>query len=290
MIHSMTGFGSAAVEFQQKTISVEIKSVNSKFFDLILRLPPFYREKEMELRTELSRAVERGKVEVTFNIETQEVNKKTNINMPLIKAYYDEFKKIDSELKISTPNYLQIILTMPDVMVNEKMVLSDDEWNAASKALSLAIENFQKFRKAEGSTMEKDVRQRIKSIAKGIKDLAKFDEERINNVRKRLQSSLEEFIQSNNIDRNRFEQELIFYIEKYDLSEEKVRLNSHCDYFLQTIDEDGSSGKKLAFIAQEIGREINTIGSKANDADIQKIVVFMKDELEKIKEQVLNIL
>jgi uncharacterized protein (TIGR00255 family) len=290
MIRSMTGFGSAAVEFQQKTISVEIKSINSKFFDLILRLPPFYREKEMELRTELSRAVERGKVEVTFNIETQEVNKKTNINMSLIKAYHDEFKKIDSELKISTPNYLQIILTMPDVMINEKMVLAEEEWKAASKALMLAIENFQKFRKAEGGTMEKDIRQRIKSIVKGIKDLEKFENERINTVRKRLQSSLEEFIQVNNIDRNRFEQELIFYIEKFDLSEEKVRLNSHCEYFLLTIDEEGSSGKKLAFITQEIGREINTIGSKANDADIQKIVVFMKDELEKIKEQVLNIL
>jgi uncharacterized protein (TIGR00255 family) len=290
MIRSMTGFGSAAVEFQQKTISVEIKSINSKFFDLVLRLPPFYREKEMELRTELARAVERGKVEVTINIESQEVNKKTNINMPLIKAYYDEFKKIDGELKISTPNYLQLILTMPDVMVNEKMVLSDEEWNTASKALSLAIESFQKFRKAEGKTMENDIRQRIKSIAKGIKDLEKFEDERIVNVRKRLQSNLEEFILANNIDRNRFEQELIFYIEKFDLSEEKVRLKSHCDYFLETIDEEGSSGKKLAFITQEIGREINTIGSKANDADIQKIVVFMKDELEKIKEQVLNIL
>ena len=286
----MTGFGSAAVEFQQKTISVEIKSVNSKFFDLILRLPPFYREKEMELRTELARAVERGKVEVTINLESQEANKKTNINMPLIRSYYDEFKKIDAELKISTPNYLQLILMMPDVMINEKMILSDDEWSAASKALYMAVEEFQKFRKAEGGTMEHDIRLRIKAITKGIKDLEKFDDERIVNVRKRLQSNLEEFIQTNNIDRNRFEQELIFYIEKYDLSEEKVRLKSHCDYFLLTIDEEGSSGKKLAFITQEIGREINTIGSKANDADIQKIVVFMKDELEKIKEQVLNIL
>ena len=286
----MTGFGSAAINFQQKTISVEIKSINSKFFDLTLRLPPFYREKEMELRTELSRNVERGKVEVTFNIETQEVNKKTNINMPLIKAYHDEFKKIDSELKISTPNYLQIILMMPDVMINEKVMLSDEEWKAASKALSLAVDDFKKFRKTEGGAMEKDIRQRIKSIVKGAKDLEKFEDERIKTVKKRLQSSLEEFIMVNNIDRNRFEQELIFYIEKFDLSEEKVRLNSHCEYFIQTIEEEESSGKKLAFITQEIGREINTIGSKANDADIQKIVVFMKDELEKIKEQVLNIL
>lgn len=290
MIRSMTGFGIAAVEFQQKTISVEIKSVNSKFFDLTLRLPPFYREKEMELRTDLSRFIERGKTEVTFSIESQESNKKTNINKPLVKAYLEEFKKIDTELNISTPNYLQLILMMPDVMINEKMVLAEDEWKAASNALSLAMNAFQSFRLSEGSAMEQDLRQHIETIKKGVKELAKYENTRIEIVRKRLEGSLEEFIQLNNIDRNRFEQELIFYIEKFDISEEKVRLGSHCQYFLQTMTEDSSAGKKLSFIAQEIGREINTIGSKANDAEMQKNVVILKDELEKIKEQVLNIL
>ena len=290
MIRSMTGFGTAAVEFQQKTISVEIKSVNSKFFDLTLRLPPFYREKEMELRTDLARSIERGKTEVTFTIESQETNKKTNINKPLVKAYYDEFKKLDSELNISTPNYLQLILMMPDVMINEKMVLAEDEWNAANNALKLAMNAFQNFRITEGEAMDLDIRQHIDAITNGIKDLAKYENTRLDSVRKRLQGSLEEFIQVNNIDKNRLEQELIFYIEKFDISEEKVRLRSHCEYFLQTMKEDLSSGKKLSFIAQEIGREINTIGSKANDAEMQKNVVVLKDELEKIKEQVLNIL
>ena len=290
MIRSMTGFGTAAVEFQQKTISVEIKSVNSKFFDLTLRLPPFYREKEMELRTDLARSIERGKTEVTITIESQETNKKTNINKPLVKAYYDEFKKLDSELNISTPNYLQLILMMPDVMINEKMVLAEDEWNAANNALKLAMNAFQNFRITEGEAMDLDIRQHIDAITNGIKDLAKYENTRLDSVRKRLQGSLEEFIQVNNIDKNRFEQELIFYIEKFDISEEKVRLRSHCEYFLQTMKEDLSSGKKLSFIAQEIGREINTIGSKANDAEMQKNVVVLKDELEKIKEQVLNIL
>ena len=286
----MTGFGASAVEFQQKIISVEIKSVNSKFFDLTLRLPPFYREKEIELRTDLARLIERGKTEVTFNIESQESNKKTNFNKPLVKAYFEEFKIIDSELNISTPNYLQLIMMMPDVMINEKMVLSDEEWNASVSALKLAMNAFNSFRENEGSVMEKDLRDHIKAISTGVKELSKYENTRIETVRKRLKGSLEEFIQLNNIDRNRLEQELIFYIEKFDISEEKVRLNSHCEYFLQTLKEDSSAGKKLSFIAQEIGREINTIGSKANDAEMQKNVVILKDELEKIKEQVLNIL
>ncbi len=290
MIRSMTGYGTAAVDFQQKTISVEIKSVNSKFFDLMLRLPPVYREKEMELRTELSRFIERGKTEVTFNIETQETNKKTTINRALVKSYYDEFKKLDTELNTTTPNFLQLILMMPDVMMNEKLVLSEDEWKAALGALRQSMNAFQNFRQAEGSVMETDLKLRIDMIMSGMNELAKFEDGRIEIVRNRLRSNLEEFIQVNNIDRNRLEQELIFYIEKFDISEEKVRLKSHCDYFLQTMKEDPSPGKKLSFIAQEIGREINTIGSKANDAEMQKQVVIMKDELEKIKEQVQNIL
>ena len=290
MIRSMTGFGNATAEYKQKVISVEIRSVNSKFFDLLLKLPQAYKEKEMELRTELARIIERGKVEVVFNVESQEVVRKSSIDKVLAKAYYTELKNLDTELKNETTNYLQLILTFPDVLVSEKLVLSEEEWSAATQALSLALKSFQQFRINEGKALEKDMKQRIASISRGLKQLEEFEKPRIENVRQRLKSGLEEFIQANNIDRNRLEQELIFYIEKFDISEEKVRLNSHCDYFLETIKEEASPGKKLSFIGQELGREINTIGSKANDANMQKHVVMMKDELEKIKEQVLNIL
>jgi uncharacterized protein (TIGR00255 family) len=290
MIRSMTGFGSAVVEYQLKTISVEIKSVNSKFFDLTLRLPQIFKEKEMELRMELARFIERGKAEVSFNIESQDVYKKVNINKPLLKAYYEELRKIDEELNIPPSDYMPVILSIPEVLIGEKLILSDAEWQAASSALALAMKNFQNFRHAEGNALERDLTQRIHAITEGIKDLAQFEAQRIEIVKKRLQNSLEEFIQVNNIDRNRLEQELIFYIEKFDISEEKVRLATHCKYFLETLNDDSSGGKKLSFISQEIGREINTIGSKANDAGMQKIVVLLKDELEKIKEQVLNVL
>lgn len=290
MIHSMTGYGSASVAFKDKNISVEIKSVNSKFFDLLLKLPVVYKEKEMELRTELARTIERGKAEVTFTIESQEVSKKTSINKPLVRAYFDELKKIDEELDTKTTNFLQVILPMPDVMISEKMTLSEDEWKAAMQALNLALKSFREFRANEGRELEKDLNQRLEAITKGIKELERFEPGRIELIKKRLQVNLEEFIQVNNIDRNRLEQELIYYIEKFDISEEKVRLRAHCDYFVKTMKEDASGGKKLSFIGQEIGREINTIGSKANDAEMQKVVVHMKDDLEKIKEQVLNIL
>jgi len=289
MIRSMTGFGNSSIEFENKTISVEIKSVNSKFMDLNLRLPSAYKEKEMELRTDLARFIERGKCEVAFSVESQEAAKKTVINRQLAKAYFEELKMLDAELGISTPNYLQIILPLPDVMMNDKTVLSEAEWNAVQKAMKQASDAFQKFRLNEGAALQKDIEQRLQAILDGLKEIEKFEAGRIELVRKRLQSNLEEFIQLNNIDRNRFEQELIFYIEKYDISEEKVRLKSHCDYFVKTMKDDPSAGKKLSFIAQEIGREINTIGSKANDADMQKSVVIIKDELEKIKEQILNV-
>jgi uncharacterized protein (TIGR00255 family) len=290
MIRSMTGYGIATTEFQQKNISVEIKSVNSKFFDLTLRLPNAYKEKEMELRSELARFIERGKAEVTISIESQEISKKANINKPLLKGYFEELKKIDDELNMKTPNLLQLILAMPDVLVSEKINLTGEEWNSATKSLKAAMERFQIFRETEGKSAQKDLLGRIEAIMKCMAELAKYENGRIELVRKRLSGNLEEFIQVNNIDRNRLEQELIFYIEKFDISEEKVRLKSHCDYFINTVKEENSNGKKLSFISQEIGREVNTIGSKANDADMQRIVVVMKDELEKIKEQVLNIL
>ncbi|MBL0104782.1 MAG: YicC family protein [Bacteroidetes bacterium] len=290
MIRSMTGFGTAAIEFQNKTITVEIKSVNSKFMDLGLRLPSQYKEKEMEVRTEFSRLIERGKAEVSISVDSQEALKKTNINHQLVKAYFEELSKLDKELGLNTPNFLQIILPLPEVLSTDRVSLNEEEWKAVYSVIIKAEEAFQNFRKEEGKALQRDLEARINSIRTGLKEIETFEGGRIDVVRKRLQSNLEEFIQVNNIDRNRFEQELIFYIEKFDISEEKVRLTSHCDYFIKTMKSDPSAGKKLSFIAQEIGREINTIGSKANDADMQKAVVVIKDELEKIKEQVLNVL
>lgn len=285
----MTGFGSATVEFASKKITIEIRSVNSKFLDLNLRLPSIYKEKEMMLRSEISRLLERGKAEVNFNIESTDT-RRTGINRSMAKAYYDEFRSLNEELNLNTPDYLRLILAMPDVMNAENGELQEEEWTAVENGFRKAVENFNNYRKQEGSALEKDMGERIDAIVSGILDLEKYESARIDSIRKRLQGTLDEFIQFANIDRNRFEQELIYYIEKLDISEEKVRLRSHCDYFMQTMLNDPSAGKKLNFISQEIGREINTIGAKANDANMQRIVVNMKDELEKIKEQSLNIL
>ena len=290
MIRSMTGFGSAKAEYLDKTISVEIRSVNSKFFDLMLRLPSLYKEKEFELRSDFSRMIERGKVEVSIQLDSQEPSRKTSINKILVKEYYSELKALEKELGLSPADYIPVILGLPEVLSSEKPLLNDAEWEIVKGIIGKALESFHAYRFQEGAALQRDMTDRIRSILGGLVELEKFESGRIELVRKRLESGLEEFIQAQNIDRNRLEQELIFYIEKFDVSEEKVRLNSHAEFFMRTIGEATSNGKKLGFIAQEIGREINTIGSKANDANMQKIVVAMKDELEKIKEQVLNIL
>ncbi len=290
MIRSMTGFGNAVAEYGNKTLTVEIKSVNSKFFDLSLRLPSAYKEKDLELRSELAKELERGKVDVSIIIDSPNAEKKTSINTSLVKAYYEELKTISQDLKLNTSDYLALILKMPEVLSTEKMTGDEEEWKQLRSTITKALEAFQGFRKKEGESIEKDMKERIKQIETRLKEIEKIEPTRITAFRKKLSGSLEEFIQANNIDRNRFEQELIFYIEKIDISEEKVRLRTHCEYFLSTVKEASSNGKKLAFITQEIGREINTIGSKANDASIQKLVVEMKDELEKVKEQILNVL
>ena len=223
-------------------------------------------------------------------IESHVVQKKISINTPLLKAYYDELKSLNDELHLNTTDYLGLILRMPEVLNAEKSVGDEEEWNLLKKVLDNALQAFQSFRKKEGATIEKDMKERIRSIDGLLISIEKLEPGRLTALRKKISGNLEEFIQSNNIDRNRFEQELIFYIERLDISEEKIRLRSHTDYFLKTMNENTSNGKKLAFITQEIGREINTIGSKANDAGIQKLVVEMKDELEKVKEQILNVL
>jgi uncharacterized protein (TIGR00255 family) len=289
MIRSMTGFGVSSVNFENKIITVEIRSVNSKFLDLNLRMPQAYREKELEIRAETGRFIERGKSEVIITVDSPEM-RKPSFNRELLRLYYNELKSINTELGTTTNDYLRILLALPEVLQAEKHSLSDEEWNSLLKCIEQSKKAFDSFRTAEGKAIEKDLRARISAIETGLKSIEEFEPGRIDIVRKRLEVSLEEFIQANNIDRNRFEQELIFYIEKFDISEEKVRLRSHCEYFIKTMEEENSSGKKLSFIAQEIGREINTIGSKANDATMQKAVVIIKDELEKIKEQILNVL
>lgn len=290
MIRSMTGFGNAVAESGNKTIAVEIKSVNSKFFDLSLLLPSAYKDKDLELRSELAKEIERGKAEVIISLDSPDAPKKTSINAPLVKAYFEELKSLNNDLHLNTTDYLGLILRMPEVLNTDKTIGDEEEWNQLKRTLTKALESFQSFRKKEGESIEKDLKERIKQIELRLKDIAKIEPTRISNYRKKLSMNLEEFIQANNIDRNRFEQELIFFIEKIDISEEKVRLRSHTEFFLKTMNEATSNGKKLAFITQEIGREINTIGSKANDAEMQKLVVEMKDELEKIKEQILNVL
>ncbi|MFM9028888.1 MAG: YicC/YloC family endoribonuclease [Bacteroidota bacterium] len=291
MIRSMTGFGSASVQVGNKTILVEIKSVNSKFFDLNLRLPSVFRDKDLELRTELNRTIERGKVECTVVVESPDTTKRASFNMDLIDSYHKDLKALQKKLKLKdTPDMLRTLLSMPDVLVSEKQAADPAHWEALQEAMKKAVSSFNGFRKKEGKTLSKDLEERIRNIVSLKEKLTPFEKARIEAVRKRLRQSLEETMQSNEIDRNRFEQELIFYLEKLDVTEEKVRLSSHCDFFLKTMSDEESSGKKLSFIAQEIGREINTIGSKANDADMQRMVVAMKDELEKVKEQVLNII
>ncbi|MEY4595350.1 MAG: hypothetical protein RIQ47_1760 [Bacteroidota bacterium] len=291
MIRSMTGFGSASIQVGNKTILAEIKSVNSKFFDLSLRLPSAFREKELEIRAELNRTIERGKVECTVSIESPEAQRRASFNVDLLKAYHEELKNVQQSLNIQDgTDMLRTLLTMPDVMVTEKNGMSEEDWNTLQQVLANAVKSFDSFRKKEGATLKVDLEQRIKAIQENMAKLEPFEKNRIEQVRKKLQTSLEEFIQVSEIDRNRFEQELIYYLEKLDITEEKVRLSSHCTYFLKTMNEEVSSGKKLSFIAQEIGREINTIGSKSNEAAMQMIVVDMKDDLEKVKEQVLNII
>jgi uncharacterized protein (TIGR00255 family) len=289
MIRSMTGFGSATAEYKHKTVTIDIKSLNSKYFDLNLRLPSSYRDKDLELRTELSRLLERGKIEVIMAVESGEVAPTTSINKAAFEKYYKELKDLDKKFKLDSTDFLNVILRLPDAVINEGEKLDDKEWALIKKTLDKAVKAFQQFRNNEGKFMEDDLKQRIASIEKNLKKIDETDSGRIANLRKRMQDNLNEHFSSENIDKNRFEQELLFYIEKMDISEEKVRLRTHCDYFVTTMKEE-SNGKKLGFISQEMGREINTLGAKANDAEIQKLVVQMKDELEKIKELLMNVL
>ena len=286
---SMTGFGKAVCELPQKKVTIEIRSLNSRQLDLNLRVPSQYRDKESEMRQMISRTLERGKIDVSIYTESGPESTSSAINQNLAMEYYREIKKLAEATGEIPKDYLALVLRMPDVLKQDRVVPDENEWKAVMQAVQEAITAFNTFREDEGKVLEKEFVQRIGIIQSKLAAIAALDPQRAAGVREKLNKFLEENIPTGNVDKNRFEQELIYYLEKLDITEEKLRLQTHCDYFLTTMKEP-SSGRKLGFITQEIGREINTIGSKANDAGIQKMVVEMKDELEKIKEQMLNVL
>lgn len=292
MIQSMTGYGKATAELPDKKINVEIKSLNSKAMDLSARIAPLYREKEMEIRNEISRMLERGKVDFSLWIEKKDAEQlATPINQELVEAYYKRIKEISASAGIPEPaDWFATLLRMPDVMTkNETQELSDEEWAVAHVAVEEAIGHLIDFRKQEGAALEKKLREKIENIARLLESVAPYEQERVGKVKDRITDALEKTL-SVDYDKNRLEQELIYYIEKLDVNEEKQRLSNHLKYFISTLESGSGQGKKLGFIAQEMGREINTLGSKSNHAEMQKIVVQMKDELEQIKEQVLNVM
>ncbi|WP_109610209.1 YicC/YloC family endoribonuclease [Mucilaginibacter oryzae] len=287
----MTGYGIANFDTGNTKYTVEVKSLNSKFLELSLRLPKIFAEKEFQLRTDCSKLIERGKVNLSINVEqVGQAIKAAGIDKELLKHYYQQLKTVSEELGEPTGNLLQLALGLPEVVKYEEDTISEDEWKAVEKTFQQALAAFQDFRAQEGNVIEQDLKQRIGTILKNLELVELEDPKRIPLIRERLDTFLAEATSREAIDQNRFEQELIYYIDKLDITEEKVRLKAHCEYFIETLKNADANGKKLGFISQEIGREINTLGSKANDANIQKLVVGMKEELEKIKEQLLNVL
>lgn len=291
MIKSMTGYGIAAFDSGSTKYTVEIKSLNSKFLELSLRLPRIFSDKEFQLRNECNKQIERGKVNLSITIEQQAgVVKAAGIDTALLKNYYEQLKAVSNELGEPATNLLQLALGLPEVVKYDEETLSEDEWKVVEKTFNQAVAEFQKFRADEGNVLEQDLKYRIDIILKNLKLVEVEEPKRVPVIRERLNSFLQEATNREAIDQNRFEQELIYYIDKLDITEEKIRLKTHCEYFIETLKNADANGKKLGFIAQEIGREVNTLGSKANDANMQKLVVGMKEELEKIKEQLLNVL
>ena len=291
MILSMTGYGKAVVPYKEKKINVEIKSLNSKALDLSARIAPLYREKEMEIRQMISKDLIRGKVDFSLWVEKDAGADAAPINTAIVNNYYQQIKVISAQTGIPEPqDWFYTLLRMPDVTAHTEVeVLSDEEWSIVRQAIEEALNHLVDFRKQEGAALQQKFQEKIDNIEKLLKSIEPYEQERVRKIRTRIVEGLKE-IPEVEYDKNRLEQELIYYIEKLDISEEKQRLSNHLNYFRETMDEPGSQGKKLGFIAQEMGREINTTGSKSNLAEMQNIVVMMKDELEQIKEQVLNAL
>ncbi len=290
MLKSMTGFGKAMGTRGDISYNVELKSLNSKQTDVYVRMPNVFKSKELDLRTVLSKALLRGKIELSLNLHGPAAESQQTINTELAKYYHQEVKNLAGALGENTDNLLHTILKMPDVLINKTPELATDEWLFVMDLVQTAMEKHAEFRDVEGQTLEDDFKERIDEIDRLLLEVEDYEVARVESVRERLNKGVEELLKNENLDKNRHEQEIIYYIEKLDINEEKVRLNAHLKYFIETMNQGGAVGKKLGFIAQEMGREINTLGSKAYHQDIQKIVVQMKDELEKIKEQVLNVL
>lgn len=287
----MTGFGKATCEFGNKKIVVEIKSLNSKQLDLSTRISGLYREKDIEVRNELSQKLERGKIDFALYVDNSGKESVTLINQTVIESYYQQIKTLSENIGIEVPsNWFDVLLRLPDAMKTETVELDENEWLEIRKTIGLALNQLIAFRIQEGKSLETVFNNKISNIGRLLEETAPYEAERVEKIKERLEENLRALSDKIDYDRNRLEQELIFYIEKLDVNEEKVRLRNHLNYFLETMQHEKSPGKKLGFIAQEIGREVNTLGSKANNSEMQKIVVLMKDELEQIKEQVLNVL
>lgn len=289
MLKSMTGFGKSALEVNGKTITVELRSLNSKGADISLRLSSSLRNYELELRNELSKALERGKIDVNIQVESGKADTPVEINTELAKAYYEQLKHLAHELNEPVTEAVAQVLKFPDVLRSERKETDENEWKTIKACVQDALAQLNAFRETEGQSLLADFELRLAKIEECLEQIKLLDIQRVPAIKERIRTNLEEAVGKSKIDENRFEQELIYYIERLDINEEKVRLKTHLDYFRATCRE-ASAGRKLNFISQEIGREINTIGSKANDASMQKLVVVMKDELEKIKEQSNNVL
>ncbi|PCH76739.1 MAG: YicC family protein [Flavobacteriaceae bacterium] len=285
MIQSMTGYGKTVLQLETKKVTIEVKSLNSKNLDLNVRIPAYYREKELEIRKKLARSLERGKIDFSIYIEETGEKLSTKINHAVVNLYIDQLREI---VNGDETELLKMALRMPDTLKTEREELDQDEWKHIEATIAETVTKIVTYRADEGSVLAADFVKRIMIIRNILQEIIAIDPDRITAVKERLQKGIQEL--KTKVDENRFEQELVYYIEKYDITEEKVRLENHLDYFMKELEGNGSNGKKLGFISQEIGREINTIGSKANYAPMQKMVVEMKDELEKIKEQNLNVL
>ena len=285
MIHSMTGYGKSVLQLPTKKVTIELKSLNSKNLDLNARMPSIYREKELSLRKLIGKQLERGKIDFSIYVEVTGEETTTQLNKPVVKQYMNQLKEV---VNGDETELLKMAVRFPDALNTEKAEIDENEWNTILAEIKVALSKIETYRLDEGKALETDFKNRTASISDLLEQVIKMDPDRIEGVRERLRKGVDELKEK--VDENRFEQELVYYIEKFDITEEKVRLQNHLEYFVSALNSSDSNGKKLGFIGQEMGREINTIGSKSNYAPMQKLVVQMKDELEKIKEQLLNVL
>lgn len=291
MILSMTGFGHAKVDINGKTVRVEIKSLNARSTEIRCKVPSCYRDREMDIRKKLTDTLLRGKLDIVISIDGFSGDDAVFINADAFKKYYQELKKLKDELNIIDGDIMQAVLRVPNVIGQNDILADDEEWHKVDGCIDEALMDITKFRMVEGKTLELDMHHRVEHIAALLDKIIPYEGVRLERIKERLKKNMDEFAQNHQVDLNRYEQEIIYFLEKLDITEEKVRLRQHCDYFISELtNDDDQTGRRLAFIGQEIGREINTIGSKAQDSNIQQIVVQMKDELEKVKEQLANIL